>query len=234
MKDFISIFNREEPDDFRDMFDSAPRSFADKYPEIPRPAPRLSPGLIAARWASHDLYGEDMPSIAADLLETGYDSPSLRRLAGEMNVGCSADVEDLVAKTFHELSIPYPISEIDARLILSRQIAREVIAGKRNPWAAASHSEFAVWGWRAESPDVQKLYFLRDELDWDAVHRRRVSALTEELIETFARLGAPTTGEKRLAHLGALEGQGWIADDFNAPLPDDLLAAFEGREPDLS
>jgi hypothetical protein len=28
---------------------------------------------------------------------------------------------------------------------------------------------------------------------------------------------------------GALEGQGWIADDFDGPLPDDLLAQFEGR-----
>ncbi len=28
--------------------------------------------------------------------------------------------------------------------------------------------------------------------------------------------------------LGQDVGKGWIADDFNAPLPDDLLAAFEG------
>jgi prevent-host-death family protein len=28
---------------------------------------------------------------------------------------------------------------------------------------------------------------------------------------------------------GALEGQGWIADDFDAPLPDEMLAEFEGR-----
>jgi hypothetical protein len=70
-----------------------------------------------------------MPSIATDLLEAGYDSPSLRRLAGEMNVQCSADVEELV---FHELSAPYPLSETEARLILVRQLAREVIAGERN------------------------------------------------------------------------------------------------------
>lgn len=29
---------------------------------------------------------------------------------------------------------------------------------------------------------------------------------------------------------GGWEGKVWIADDFDAPLPDDLLAAFEGRE----
>ncbi|MDF3082598.1 type II toxin-antitoxin system Phd/YefM family antitoxin [Burkholderia sola] len=28
---------------------------------------------------------------------------------------------------------------------------------------------------------------------------------------------------------GAMEGEIWIADDFDAPLPDDLLDAFEGK-----
>ncbi|KVN59950.1 MULTISPECIES: hypothetical protein [Burkholderia] len=28
---------------------------------------------------------------------------------------------------------------------------------------------------------------------------------------------------------GVLQGQAWIADDFDAPLPDGLLDAFEGR-----
>jgi len=36
--------------------------------------------------------------------------------------------------------------------------------------------------------------------------------------------------EKRPIRLGLLEGKGWIADDFDAPLPDEILAAFEGRE----
>ena len=30
---------------------------------------------------------------------------------------------------------------------------------------------------------------------------------------------------------GAWKGKGWIADDFDAALPDDLLDAFDGREP---
>jgi prevent-host-death family protein len=36
--------------------------------------------------------------------------------------------------------------------------------------------------------------------------------------------------EKRPIQFGLLEGKGWIADDFDAPLPDDILAGFEGRE----
>jgi prevent-host-death family protein len=52
----------------------------------------------------------------------------------------------------------------------------------------------------------------------------------------IARAGKPTarltslrTKEKRSINFGALEGKGWIAEDFDAPLPDELLAQFEGR-----
>jgi len=39
----------------------------------------------------------------------------------------------------------------------------------------------------------------------------------------------PSAVEPR--RLGGWEGKVWIADDFDAPLPEELLAAFEGREP---
>jgi hypothetical protein len=171
-----------------------------------------------------------MPSLAADLLESGLDTPSIRRLAGEMRVACSADVEEIVVRMFHELSVPYPISETDSRAIFARQVAREVIAGERNAWAAASHLEIGVCGWAAETADLQALFQLNDEIDWDDKYRRPLATLNEELIETFARVGARVEGEKRPIRFGLLEGKGWIADDFNAPLPDELLALFEGRD----
>jgi prevent-host-death family protein len=52
----------------------------------------------------------------------------------------------------------------------------------------------------------------------------------------IARAGKPLArltaleGKKRPLVYGLLEGEGWIADDFNDPLPDDILAGFEGRE----
>jgi len=51
----------------------------------------------------------------------------------------------------------------------------------------------------------------------------------------IARAGKPVARltalkeEKRPLVFGLLEGQGWIADDFDAPLPDETLAQFEGR-----
>ena len=51
----------------------------------------------------------------------------------------------------------------------------------------------------------------------------------------IARAGEPAARlttlkqPQRLTGFGALKGKGWIAEDFDAPLPDDLLALFEGR-----
>lgn len=39
----------------------------------------------------------------------------------------------------------------------------------------------------------------------------------------------PTGSAKQPVRFGILEGQAWIADDFDAPLPEYLLDAFEGR-----
>jgi prevent-host-death family protein len=34
---------------------------------------------------------------------------------------------------------------------------------------------------------------------------------------------------KVVRRLGTMKGKIWIADDFDAPLPDDIQAAFEGK-----
>lgn len=39
---------------------------------------------------------------------------------------------------------------------------------------------------------------------------------------------APSPGRRR--KLGVLAGRIWMAEDFDAPLPDDVLADFEGRD----
>jgi prevent-host-death family protein len=43
-------------------------------------------------------------------------------------------------------------------------------------------------------------------------------------------LGEPGRGTK--FKFETMKGKIWIADDFDAPLPEEILAAFEGREPD--
>jgi prevent-host-death family protein len=53
---------------------------------------------------------------------------------------------------------------------------------------------------------------------------------------TIARSGVPVARlvavetKKKIRPLGMDRGRIWIADDFDAPLPDDLLKAFYGGE----
>jgi hypothetical protein len=170
----------------------------ENYPGTPPPDDQLSPTLLAAKWVSHDLYGEDMPKVAADLLEAGYDSPSLRRLAGETQVPSSAHIETLVGRVFRELGVRYPVSEQQAKIVVTRQIAREVIAGKRNAWAAASHLEIAIWNWIPATLDLGTIFAINDEIDWDSADRRPLSELTSELLDAFAKLAVTPDEEMRL------------------------------------
>jgi prevent-host-death family protein len=45
-----------------------------------------------------------------------------------------------------------------------------------------------------------------------------------------ARLVAVEPKKKKVRPLGMDRGRVWVADDFDAPLPDDLLKAFYGGE----
>ena len=47
----------------------------------------------------------------------------------------------------------------------------------------------------------------------------------------MAKLVPLSHGPKRKIKYGLMKGEIEIADDFDAPLPDAILAAFEGRDP---
>jgi hypothetical protein len=174
----------------RTIYTDPPVSAAETFPEVPLPDDPLSPALLASRWVSGDLRGEDMPGIAADLLEAGYDSHSLRRLAGEMEASNSAALEPLVGAMFRELDVNYPMSERGAKTFLSRQIAPEVIAGKRNPWVAANYLEIALWNWVPETAELELIFSVNDEVDWNSNKKRTLPELKAALTKAFAQLAS--------------------------------------------
>jgi hypothetical protein len=215
------------------LHEEPPVSYSARFPDIPPPTDPGSPMLIGAQWICGLILPEDMPSLAADLLELGLDSPALRRLAGEINVQSRRDIEELVGRTLRELCVPFPMSQTFARHMVTREVAREVIAGKRNLWAASfALARITNWDWKSEVRALYAVYYLLEELDLDC--GRPIREIEQDLIRTFGEMGAQTEHEKRLKDLGfgALEGKGWIADDFDGPLPDDLQAYFDGRHPD--
>jgi hypothetical protein len=161
-------------------------SYADQYPGVPRPEPILSPLILAAQWTCRDLRCEDMPPVAADLQASGLDTPSMRRLAALSSVNCSADVEPLAARMFRELSVPYPLTMKQAKLIYTRQLSREVIHGKANAWVAANCARFQEWSWRRVIQGLWAISFLNEE--FESINGRPTTILTAELLDTFARL----------------------------------------------
>jgi len=216
--------------DYQMAFCSPPISYSSQFPEVPQPNMLTEPELVAARWAAGDIRPEHTPAIAADLLESGLDTPSMRRLAGEMCVRCTADVEPLVTRMFRELGVEMPASAEEAKHRATRQIAREVIAGTRNPWRAGEEL-YRIWSYEIwHHQHLCEIAQILECLTSASIYRGELPQLTGELIESFARLGAYAEGEKRQIRFGLLEGKGWIADDFDAPLPDDLLVLFEGRD----
>jgi len=68
-------------------------------------------------------------------------------------------------------------------------LAREVIAGKRNAWAASNHLEIAIWGWRGMAiPALEEIFMIDDEIDWDRKHRRPLEQPRTSLLDCFASL----------------------------------------------
>jgi hypothetical protein len=133
--------------------------------------------ILAARWTARDLYAEYLPGIAADLLEKGFDTPGLRRVAGEMHFDNSEAAEPQVGRMFRELGILHQLGEDEAKLFVSRQIAREVIARYRNAWSAPNRLEITIWRWVPPTPNWAKSFRLTTnfgDLDTDALFQTYV------------------------------------------------------------
>ncbi len=66
----------------------------------------------------------------------------------------------------------------------------------------------------------------------------RVENGEDVIIERYgkpvARLTRISEEPKRVSIYGALKGQGWIADDFNAPLPPEIQDYFDGKIDDFT
>jgi hypothetical protein len=107
-----------------------------------------------------------------------------------MHVQRIADVQEIVEKMFRELSVELPASEVAARQLTSLQIAREVIAGIRNPWKAAAELDriwsYEIWHHKFLCDIAQLL----EELEYPPISRGDLPKLTEELIGIFAELAA--------------------------------------------
>ena len=172
-----------------------PRSWVGKFPGVPAPESSPTLQMFVARYTCGDIYGEDTPALARDLLEAGYDTPSLRRLAGETGIHCHADAAELMDRIAHEAGLPVSFPVVHARMLVTRQIARLVIAGEREPWRAVGDLN-SVWGWdsKTENQDVNTV-LAADDFVWDPEEQRFRPVVDADLLNSFARLATLTDEE---------------------------------------
>jgi hypothetical protein len=152
------------------------------------PQSKLDPVLIASRWICGDLLPEDVPNIAIELIEAGHEESSVCRVAAEFHVNSRDDVETLLKRMFSELGVEYPISLENARQTVARQIAREVVANKKDPWTAATQLDRIAPHWETKNKNILDVYCIADEADWDPGDGRSGSKLDLELLQAFERL----------------------------------------------
>jgi hypothetical protein len=171
-----------------------PRDWVGNFLDVPLPEVKLSPQMFAARWICGDIYGEDTQAIAADLLEAGYDSPSLRQLAGAIQIQSRADAADLMKRIIREFNLPVQFPVDQACLIVSRQIARTVIAGRRDPWRGCADIEL-IWSGHAEHRIVKAILAAADDLVWDSERQTYRPVVDSDLLKSFAELGKLTDSD---------------------------------------
>jgi hypothetical protein len=178
------------------------------YPDVPAPETSLTLELFVARFVCGDIYGEDTPALARDLLEAGYDTPSLRRLAGETQVHNHADAAELVYRISREAGFPVPFPVQRSRMLVSRQIARRVIAGERQPWAAVTDFK-EIWGWRTktDNSDVNSIVDADDEFVWDPAEQQFRPVVDADLLLAFARVARMTDEECAIQHAGPADSR---------------------------
>ena len=100
-----------------------------------------------ALWTLERLSSEDLPSVAWDALEIGFDGPALRRVAA-LDKPSSFEVGELFRKALSEMG-KSALSKPEAAMLLAKEIAQQVISGNKKPlegaseiWRLACQSDF--------------------------------------------------------------------------------------------
>lgn len=96
----------------------------------------FSPLLVQARTAFGRLPAEELPRLAQDALELGYDGKCTRRIAG-LESPDYFDLQPLIAGFLAELGISTSLSKREAGLVLARFVAQAIVDGRVKPYEGA-------------------------------------------------------------------------------------------------
>jgi hypothetical protein len=140
-------------------------------------------------WTFYPLPSEQLPEIAFDALAEGYDSPSLRALAGVTNPIMS-EVEPLFRKALEELGIPIP-DYSDSGKSVALYYAKAILSGDVSPYEGARtlwnlynddrveiHNELLIFVGLASEYEDAEIYLNNGNLEY----KKYLTELTEQII----------------------------------------------------
>jgi hypothetical protein len=96
----------------------------------------FSPQLIQARWVLGKLPSEDVPRLAQDALEIGFDGKNIRRIAGLLQPS-EADLHPLMTGFFTELGVGTAPSGEEAGWMLARGVVEGILEARIAPYEGA-------------------------------------------------------------------------------------------------
>ncbi len=127
-----------------------------------RPENVTEPETAQAKWVLGLLPSTDLPGLAADWLEQGIDTVTLRQLAGL--AASHADAGRFFERALRELGRAEMTRE-EAGRVLVEHYARQIVAGVLAPYEGACTIAGLVVGWDDGPREAFPFYRLKDFLD---------------------------------------------------------------------
>jgi hypothetical protein len=127
--------------------------------------------LAQALWCLGQLPPEDIPEIACQALERGFDSPTIRKLAG-LHKPVASDIGDLFDRAMIEMGRK-PLSKKAAGLLIAKDIAAQIVRGQIDPYQGAREIWWEIWN-ECERPEELKAFVgLADGYEDEPSHREQ-------------------------------------------------------------
>jgi len=150
--------------------------------------------LFEAKWALGEIYPEDLPALAWDAVEAGYDGPALRRL-GALEKPSGWETDRFMPAVLEELSIR-SISPSEAALVLSQAEARRILAEKSDPLLQLGRF-YRYWLASDYSRELSTIGNLDDAYSWSSEDMIRADAMKQ--LQWLAGLDIEsTTSDERM------------------------------------
>jgi hypothetical protein len=121
----------------------------------------FDPRSVEARLSLQRIHPEDMPGVACDALEAGFDGPTIRRMAGLINP--SGYEVDMLLPAFMEQMQMRLLPKAQASLRVACDLARDIIESRKDPLEYARAFE-RLWIESDYSVELSELGQLDDQI----------------------------------------------------------------------